>query len=138
MKYFTLLLLFVISMPLASQNPFGTKPQTAPATPEEIHTRLEDMPQFPGGPEEMQKYLEEHIVHPAVMRGICHSRRLIAGFVVEKDGSLSQVHIVKSINGCPDFDFDVIRVINTMPRWIPGKLDGRYVRCFYRMPVYIY
>lgn len=96
------------------------------------------MPYFPGGPEAMQKYLEEHIVHPAVMRGVCSGRRLIVGFVVEKDGSLSQIDIVKSINGCPDFDFDVIRVVKNMPRWIPGKLEGHYVRCFYKMPVYIY
>jgi protein TonB len=137
MKHLVFLFLFALSMSLAAQNPFPVKPKPAPAPPEEIHTQLEDMPQFPGGPEAMQKYLEDHISHPAIMRGVCSGRRLIVGFVVEKDGSLSQVDIIKSINGCPDFDFDVLKIVKAMPRWIPGKLEGHYVRCFYKMPVYI-
>lgn len=137
MKCFALVVLFILSMPLAAQNPFGVKPQPAPPPPEEIYDKVDEMPQFQGGPEAMQKYLEDHIVHPAVMREVCSARRLVAGFVVEKDGSLSQVDIIKSISGCPDFDFDVMRVIKTMPKWIPGRLKGRRVRCFYKIPVYI-
>ena len=137
MKCFALVALLGLSTPLAAQNPFGPKPEPVRVAPEEIHTKLEEMPRFPGGPEAMQKYLEEHISHPAVMREVCVSHRLVAGFVVEKDGSLSQVDIVKGIDGCPDFDFEVMRIIKNMPKWIPGKLDGHYVRCFYRMPVYI-
>lgn len=137
MKRLLFLLLLGLYLPLASQNPFAPKPKPAPAPPEEVHTKLEDMPYFPGGPEAMQKYLEDHISHPSVMRGVCSGRRIIVGFIVEKDGSLSQVDIIKSINGCPDFDFDVLRVVKKMPRWIPGKLDGKCVRCYYRMPVYI-
>ena len=137
MKHFALLLVFFLSMSVAAQNPFGERPKPKPATPEEIHDKLEEMPLFPGGPEAMQKYLEEHISQPAVMRGVCSSRKLIAGFVVEKDGSLSKIDIIKSINGCPDFDYDVLRVIKAMTKWKPGKLNGRYVRCYYKMPIYI-
>lgn len=137
MKNYVLVPLLVSSLSLAAQNPFGPMPTPAPTPPEEIHKQLDDMPMFPGGPEAMQKYLEDHISRPVVMRGICSSRRLIAGFVVEKDGSLSHVDIIKSIEGCPDFDYDVIRVIKGMPKWIPGKQEGRYVRCYYKMPVYI-
>ncbi len=95
------------------------------------------MPQFPGGPEAMQKYLDEHMSHPKMMRGVCSARKLVVGFVVEKDGSLTQVDIIKSINGCPDFDYDVLRVVKNMPKWFPGRLKGHYVRCYYKMPVYI-
>lgn len=137
MKCFALSALLLLSMPLAAQNPFGPKPAPVRVVPEMIHDDLEEMPLFPGGPQVMQKYLEEHIVRPSVMREICSARRLIAGFVVEKDGSLSQITIVKSINGCPDFDFEVLRVIKNMPKWNPGKLNGRWVRCYYKMPVYI-
>lgn len=139
MKYPVLLLLSVLFLHLPAQNPFGEKklPVTTIAPPEEIHNDLDEMPQFPGGPEAMQKYIEDHISHPAAMRGACTGHKLIAGFVVEKDGSLSRIDIIKSINGCPDFDFDVMRVIKTMPKWIPGKLKGQNVRCFYKMPVYI-
>jgi protein TonB len=138
MKTFVLLsLLVVLSFPLAAQNPFGPKPEPVRAIPEEIHEELEEMPVFPGGPSAMQKYLEEHIVRPDQMREICSGTRLIAGFVVEKDGSLSQISIIKSINGCPDFDFEVLRVIKNMPKWEPGKFNGRWARCYYKMPVYI-
>ena len=135
MKYLVLVLLFTLSMPLASQT-LSVKPQPAPVR-EEIYNDLEEMPVFPGGPQAMQEYIDEHLAKPSKLRGVCRSRRLIAGFVVEKDGSLSKVDIIKSIDGCPDFDFDVIRVIRSMPRWIPGKIKGRNVRCYYKMPVYV-
>jgi len=137
MKSFALLVLLAVSTPLVAQNPFGPKPKPVRVIPDEIHTQFDEMPEFPGGSEVMQKYLEEHITRPTVMRGICSSRKLIAGFVVEKDGSLSQIDIIRTINGCPDFDFEVMRVIKNMPKWSPGKINGRWVRCYYKMPVYI-
>lgn len=137
MKRLLFLALLCISLPLAAQYPFSPKPQPPPAPPEEIFEKLDEMPEFPGGPEAMQQYLEEHISRPAVMRGVCSARRLIAGFVVEKDGSITQIDIVKSINGCPDFDYDVIKAIKNMPKWRPGKLNGKRVRAFYKIPVYI-
>lgn len=137
MKRLLFLALVVMSLPLAAQYPFSPKPQPPPPPPEEIFYKLDEMPEFPGGPEAMQKYLEEHISRPTVMRGICSSRRLIAGFVVEKDGSITQIDIVKSINGCPDFDYEVIKAIKNMPKWRAGRLNGKKVRAFYKMPVYI-
>lgn len=137
MKHFTLLVLWSLTFSMAAQSPFGPKPEPVRIAPEIIHDDLEEMPLFPGGTSAMQKYLEEHIVRPPQMREICSGTRLTAGFVVEKDGSLSQISIVKSVNGCPDFDFEVLRVIKNMPKWEPGKLNGRWVRCYYKMPVYI-
>lgn len=137
MKRFVLPILLIFFLSLAAQNPFPVKPKPAPAPPEEIYKELEVMPQFPGGPEAMQKYLDEHMSHPKMMRGVCSARKLVVGFVVEKDGSLTQVDIIKSINGCPDFDYDVLRVVKNMPKWFPGRLKGHYVRCYYKMPVYI-
>ena len=137
MKCFTLILLLIFSVPAIAQDPFGPKPKPVKALPEEIHNKPDELPEFPGGPEAMQKYLDDHITHPAEMRGVCNARKLVAGFVVEKDGSLSQVDIIKSIDGCPDFDFEVLRIIKNMPKWNPGKVNGRWVRCYYKMPVYI-
>lgn len=137
MKHLLLVLIVVLALPLAAQSPFAPKPKPVAPPPEEVHTKFDEVPTFPGGPEAMQTYLAEHLVHPSVMRGVCSSRKLVVGFVVEKDGSLSQIDIIKSINGCPDFDFDVLRVVKNMPRWNPGKINGRWVRCYYKMPVYI-
>ncbi|WP_317896885.1 energy transducer TonB [Aurantibacillus circumpalustris] len=137
MKHVAIFIFLSFSLLTAAQNPFGEKPKPKPAQQEEIHSDIEKMPQFPGGPEAMQKYLEDNLAQPAVIRGICSSRKLIIAFVVEKDGSLSQVDIVKSIEGCPDFDFDVLRVVKNMPKWDPGFLNGYQVRCYYKMPIYI-
>jgi len=137
MKRFILLLLSVLALSLDAQNPFGPKPEPVRLPPEEIHDKFDERPEFPGGPEAMQKYLEDKISQPAVMRGICSGRKLVVGFVVEKDGSLSQIDIVKSIEGCPDFDFEVLKTVKNMPKWNPGKINGRWVRCYYKMPVYI-
>lgn len=70
MKPFALLLLLLFSLPVAAQSPFGEKPKPVVVKAEEIYDKLEIMPQFPGGPENMQKYLEDHVSHPTVMRGV--------------------------------------------------------------------
>ncbi len=137
MNYFALILVLFLSITASAQSPFTVKPKPAAAPPEEIHDKVDEPPQFPGGPEAMQKYLEEHMARPAEVRGVCNGRKLVAGFVVEKDGSLSRIDIVKSIEGCPDFEFDVLRIIKSMPKWAPAKINGRWVRCYYKMPVYI-
>ena len=136
MKVFTLFLFYLLTVSVSAQNPFEIKPKPV-LPPEEIHSEFDELPEFPGGPEAMQLYLEEHLPMPAVMRGVCSSRKLIVGFVVEKNGTLSQISIVKSINGCPDFDYDVLRAIKNMPKWTPGKIKRKYVRCYYKLPVYI-
>jgi len=136
MKRITLVLAVWLTAPLCAQNPFEVAPKPKPV-PEEIHHTFDELPEFPGGPEAMQRYLEERLAMPSVMRGVCASRKLVVGFVVEKDGSLSHIEIFKSINGCPDFDYDVLRAIKAMPKWLPGKIKRRYVRCYYKLPVYI-
>lgn len=136
MKGLILGLLIVISFGLSSQNPFEVLPKPKPV-PEEIHYTFDETPLFPEGPEAMQKYLQERLSNPSVMRGVCSSRKLVVGFVVEKDGSLSHVEIIKGINGCPDFDYDVIRAVKSMPKWRPGLIKRHYVRCYYKMPVYV-
>ncbi len=136
MKTIALILAVWLSAPLCAQNPFEVVPKPKPV-PEEIHSTFDEVPMFPGGPEAMQKYLTEHLAYPSVMRGVCSSRKLVVGFVVEKDGSLSHIEIIKSINGCPDFDYDVLRVVKHMPKWTPGMIKRHYVRCYYKLPVYI-
>ena len=94
---------------------------------------VEEMPEYPGGPEALSKYLSENIKYPeeAEEKGI--EGRVIITFIVEKDGSISEVEVVNHVN--PLLDNEAVRVIKSMQRWIPGKQNGKTVRVKYTVPV---
>lgn len=98
-----------------------------------VYDVAEEMPQFPGGPSALFQYLSESIKYPeeAEKNGI--EGRVILTFIVETDGSISNVNIVKSVD--PSLDAEAIRVVATMPRWSPGRMDGSAVRVKYTVPV---
>ena len=90
---------------------------------------VEEMPQYPGGPQALFKFLSENVRYPAEAEKAGIQGRVIATFVVEKDGSISQPTVVKSVD--PQLDAEAIRVISAMPNWIPGKQNGKVVRVKY-------
>ena len=94
---------------------------------------VEEMPQYPGGPQALFKFLGENIHYPAEAEKAGIQGRVIATFVVEKDGSISQPTIVKSVD--PLLDAEAIRVISAMPNWKPGKHNGKVVRVKYTVPL---
>ena len=94
---------------------------------------VEEMPQYPGGPQALFKFLGENVQYPAEAEKAGIQGRVIATFVVEKDGSISQPTIVKSVD--PLLDAEAIRVISAMPNWIPGKQNGKVVRVKYTVPL---
>ena len=94
---------------------------------------VEEMPQYPGGPQALFKFLGENVQYPAEAEKAGIQGRVIATFVVEKDGSISQPTIVKSVD--PLLDAESIRVISAMPNWIPGKQNGKVVRVKYTVPL---
>lgn len=94
---------------------------------------VEEMPQYPGGPQALFKFLSENVHYPAEAEKAGIQGRVIATFVVEKDGSISQPTVVKSVN--PLLDAEAIRVISAMPNWIPGKQNGKVVRVKYTVPL---
>ena len=105
--------------------------------PKEEETKVfdvvEQMPSFPGGDAELMKYLNSHIKYPVVAEENGIQGRVIATFVVERDGSISDVKVVKSVD--PSLDKEAIRVLKSMPKWIPGKQNGSAVRVKYTVPV---
>ena len=94
---------------------------------------VEEMPQYPGGPQALFKFLSENVRYPAEAEKAGIQGRVIATFVVEKDGSISQPTVVKSVD--PQLDAEAIRVISAMPNWIPGKQNGKVVRVKYTVPL---
>lgn len=104
-----------------------------PAAEEEILMAVEQDPQFPGGMTALMKYLQKNVNYPAAAQRANISGKVIVQFVVEKDGSVGQVKIIKSVGfGC---DEEATRVVKSMPKWSPGKQNGRPVRVYYTLPV---
>ena len=94
---------------------------------------VEQMPSFPGGYKKMLAYIEQNLRYPIVAEEMGLQGRVIIGIVVEKDGSLTDIKVVKSVD--PTLDKEAIRVVKTMPNWIPGMQDGEPVRVKYLIPV---
>ena len=94
---------------------------------------VEQQPLFPGGPAALMKYLSENTKYPVVAQENGVHGRVTVQFVVEKDGSISDVHVLRGVD--PSLDKEAVRVVKSMPRWTPGKQNGITVRVNYRVPV---
>ena len=112
-------------------------PVEAPVEEEEeevIFMVVETMPEFPGGQQALFKYLGENVKYPVIAQENGIQGRVICQFVVNKDGSIVDVVVVRS-SGEPSLDKEAVRVINSMPKWKPGKQRGKPVRVKYTVPV---
>lgn len=94
---------------------------------------VEQQPLFPGGRAALMKYLSENTKYPVVAQENGVQGRVTVQFVVEKDGSISDVHVLRGVD--PSLDKEAVRVVKSMPRWTPGKQNGITVRVNYRVPV---
>lgn len=100
---------------------------------EEAFDVVEKMPQFPGGPSALFEFLGKNIRYPEVAHKAGVQGRVIATFVVMKDGSISNVKIVKSVS--PELDEEARRVLSAMPNWTPGMQSGKAVNVKYAVPI---
>ncbi len=94
---------------------------------------VETMPSFPGGDMAMMKFMSENIKYPVIAQENGIQGRVICQFVVNKDGSIVDVEVVRSVD--PSLDKEAIRMIKSMPNWSPGKQRGKSVRVKYTLPV---
>ena len=102
-------------------------------TPQEIFTIVEEQPTFGGGEEARQKFLSDNIKYPDLARENGIQGTVYVTFVVEPDGNISNVQVLKGIGaGC---DEEAIRVVKMMPKWTPGKQRGKNVRVKINMPI---
>ncbi|MCX7728286.1 MAG: TonB family protein [Bacteroidia bacterium] len=101
----------------------------------EIFTVVQEMPEFPGGPMEMMKYIQKNIVYPPSAREAGISGKCFLRFVVNEDGKISSVEVLKGVPGCPECDKEAMRVIKSMPSWKPGKQNGKEVKVYFQLPI---
>ena len=107
------------------------KPQ--PVNRNSVYDVVEQMPSFPGGIPGLMTYLSQNTRYPAEAQETCAQGRVVVSFVVGKDGHISDVTVVRSVE--PSLDKEAVRVVRNMPRWTPGKQGGEPVRVRYNVPV---
>lgn len=98
-----------------------------------VYDKADNLPTFPGGYSAMQKYLRESIVYPESARKDETEGIVILSFVVEPDGSLSNIKVDSTVD--PEIDKEAIRIVKNMPRWKPGKKGKKSVRVKYELPI---
>ena len=100
---------------------------------EQIFQVVEEMPSFPGGDAECMRFLNKNIKYPTIAKENGIQGRVILQFVVNKDGSIVDVVVARSVD--PYLDKEAVRVVNMMPKWKPGKQRGKPVRVKFTLPV---
>lgn len=100
---------------------------------QQIFTVVETMPEFPGGQSALLQYLAKSIKYPVIAQENGIQGRVSCSFVVNKDGSIVDAEVIRGVD--PSLDKEALRVINSMPKWSPGKQRGKPVRVKYTVPV---
>ena len=101
---------------------------------EEIFMRVEKAPSFPGGQKAMMEYLMKNIKYPAACQEAGIQGRVIVSFVVNKDGTIQNVEVIRGVH--EKLDAEAVRVVKSMPAWSPGEQQGRKVRSKFQLPVF--
>ena len=134
-----LVLLVIVFAPAGAnaQNKKVKKAQTRKdtATDDKVYEVCEQMPIFEGGDAALLKYLRENLKYPDKTKDRGVQGRLVIGFIVEKDGSLTDVKVLRPVD--IDLDAEVLRLVKGMPKWIPGRQNGKRVRVRYLLPIHI-
>ena len=109
------------------------KPEPQKVEDNKVFDVVEQQPAFPGGQGALLSWLSQNIHYPAVAEENGIQGRVVVSFVVEKDGSISNVQVVRGVD--PSLDKEAARVVKSMPKWTPGKQNGQAVRVKYNVPV---
>lgn len=99
----------------------------------EVYTSVEQMPQFPGGDAALMRYIATHMQYPSMAKEHGIQGKVILQFVVKKDGCVGEVKVVRSLS--PDCDNEAMRLVRSLPKFSPGKQDGKPVNVWYMLPV---
>ena len=100
---------------------------------EVVFKAVEQMPQFPGGDAELMKYISKNIKYPTMAMENNIQGRVVVQFVVTKTGAIGEVKVIRSKD--PDLDKEAVRVVKSLPNFIPGKMNGQAVNVWYTLPI---
>ena len=125
-KLFTIIILFICC---------EIKSQTKDTSKTKTESHVEQMPEYPGGVTEMMKYVGSNIKYPKHARKKGIQGKCFLKFTVMKDGSIDSVRVLKGVTDCPECDAEAVRVVKEMPKWTPGRIDGRPVPVYFNLPI---
>ena len=127
---------------IAPPPPPPPPPPTSAKNADGVYTVVDQMPQFPGGDEARVKYMVENIRYPEQAKKQGLQGTVYVSFVVEQDGSISNSKVIKRITNSKEMgaavnslDAEALRVVSEMPKWSPGKQNGKLVRVQFNMPI---
>lgn len=104
-----------------------------PVEENKVFTAVEQMPQFPGGEAELMKYIQRNLKYPPVAMENNIQGRVVVQFVVTKTGKIGEVKVARGKD--PDLDKEAVRVVKSLPDFIPGKMNGQSVNVWYTLPI---
>lgn len=133
MRFFTLFVLLFHNVGLIAQDPLA--PQPPDTTTEEVYSSPQVMPEFPGGQAAFTKYLQTNIHYPDSAKKYGHEGTVYVYFEIMTDGRIKNASCKRGIQNAPELCDEAIRVIASMPNWVPGKMNGRPVICCLSMPI---
>ncbi len=127
--------LFFIMFALFATHAMGyaQEDSTTAKTETSVESVVEKQPEFPGGMNALMQYLLRSIRYPAICQQQGIQGRVVVQFVVDADGSITDIQVVKRVN--PHLDKEAVRVVSAMPKWIPGMQNGENVRTKFTLPV---
>lgn len=128
----TALVLSFLSTAQTPQKTSVARPSVSTEQEESIFTVVEQMPEYPGGMEALYQFLAANIKYPGGPED-CVSGKVIVSFVIEKDGTVSDAKVVRKLH--PAFDAEALRVVKLMPKWEPGRQEGKPVRVQFNLPI---
>jgi protein TonB len=100
---------------------------------EEVFYIVEQMPEFPGGENALRKFIADKLMYPVIAQENGIQGKVYVSFIVDKDGSIKNAIVVRSVD--PSLDREALRVINSLPKWNPGKQRGRPVKVSFTVPI---
>ncbi len=140
MKLISILILLLVASTAFGQVPQNIEKDSLVNDTTDIADAPDIDPEFRGGYDKLSKYIGKELKWDEVdkwtaKKKFSENNRIVVRFVVEKDGSLSHVHVESASAYCPPCNKEAIRVIQAMPKWKPGQKNGRPVRTWVRIPI---
>ncbi len=100
-----------------------------------IYEIVDQQAEFPGGIEGLKKYLSDNLVYPSKAKDAGIMGKVFLRFVISEKGEVSNVKIMRGVPDCPECDKEALRIVKSMPNWIPGKINGKAVNSYFNLPV---
>lgn len=110
-------------------------PPVEPIDQEQVYTYVEEPASFPGGDEALKIFISKNLRYPESMKEAGVQGKVYLKFIVSEAGEISDIKIARGIPDCKECDNEAIRMVKSMPKWIPGKNNGKAVKSFYHLPV---